>query len=104
MLILMKVCLGWIVVTTNNGGQSEFLRDGKTGFLIPVDKTDLLVERITSLISDPVMREQMGSFNRGYSKQFLIHETANQYLDLFEKTLLAELLKAKAPKRSENRF
>ena len=104
LVFLEAMVCGLPVVTTNNGGQSEFLRDGKTGFLIPVDNTELLVERIMLLISDPVMREQMGSFNRGYSKQFLIQETANQYLDLFEKTLSAGSLKAEASKGSENRF
>lgn len=49
------------VITTDNGGQAEFVIDGKTGFLIPPENADKLAERLRQLLSDfPTAGEKIG--------------------------------------------
>lgn len=49
------------IVTTDNGGQREFITDGADGFLIPPSDTDALTDALSRLISDKYLREKMGA-------------------------------------------
>ena len=48
------------VVACNSGGSPELIEDGVSGFLIPVNDTSALVERISELMSAPALRKAMG--------------------------------------------
>ena len=75
---------GLPVITTDNGGQRDFLSDGKTGYLIPVGDVDSLAMRMEALFADERMRRRIGAYNRGYAKTFLIEQVAERYRALFE--------------------
>jgi glycosyltransferase involved in cell wall biosynthesis len=74
----MQFCLP--VVSTYYSGIPEMIEDGKTGFLIPVKRPDLLADRLEELIRDPELRITMGRAGyEKYTKQFT--------LEMFEKRL-----------------
>ncbi len=63
---------GMPVITTNIGALPEMVLDGKTGFIIPPKKPDILAEKINFLVKNPEFRRKMGRegrkrFNTMYS-------------------------------------
>jgi glycosyltransferase involved in cell wall biosynthesis len=48
------------VVATASQGPTEILREGETGFLVPIDDAATLAERLDRLASDPELRRRMG--------------------------------------------
>jgi glycosyltransferase involved in cell wall biosynthesis len=51
-------------VATNIWAMPEMIEDGKTGFLVPVDDTDAIVDRLALLLGDEALRNQMGQAAR----------------------------------------
>jgi len=50
------------VVTTNVGGLSEVVDDGKSGFLVPPKDIDALADRISLILNNPELQQQMGNY------------------------------------------
>jgi phosphatidylinositol alpha-1,6-mannosyltransferase len=48
------------VVTTDVSGARDTVQEGRTGFIIPVSRPDLLAERLLSLIEQPTLAHSMG--------------------------------------------
>lgn len=48
-------------VTADATGSRSLVREGETGFLVPVDREDRMVERLVQLLADRRMRETFGS-------------------------------------------
>jgi glycosyltransferase involved in cell wall biosynthesis len=72
-------------VASSYRGVAEALEDGVTGYLVPMENDDLFIDRVSSLISDPARRQQMGQqasdraarlFNPGFQ--------ARRYLEIFD--------------------
>jgi glycosyltransferase involved in cell wall biosynthesis len=55
---------GLPVVSSDVGAIPEMIVQGKTGFSMPLDRTERLFERLDLLISDPVSRLRMGAAAR----------------------------------------
>lgn len=82
-VFLEAMYCGLPVITTDCGGQADFLKDGTTGFLTPVGDEGLLTEKISLLIKDKGLRSQISDHNKEYAKSFSIQKTAEQYEALF---------------------
>ena len=50
------------------GGLAEAVEDGKNGFLVPVNDSGALAEKITLLLRDPQMGARMGQYNKAQSE------------------------------------
>lgn len=83
-VFLEAMYCGLPIITTNEGGQTDFLKDGKTGFLVPPKDVDELARKILILYSNMRLREQISQNNREYVKRFYIENTARKYERLFE--------------------
>lgn len=59
MPLLEAMACGCAVVSTNCGGPADVIRDGDNGFLVPVDDTDALVDRIERLLADDALRQRI---------------------------------------------
>jgi glycosyltransferase involved in cell wall biosynthesis len=68
------------VVSMNNGGPAETLVDGETGFLVPTEDPDALVDQVLILLRDPALRSRMGQAGRA---RVLEHFTAAGYAAQF---------------------
>jgi glycosyltransferase involved in cell wall biosynthesis len=75
------------VVTDIPSGIPQVVRDGETGYLVPVGATSLFADRLASLYHDPEQRHRLAQnahatvFRGGYS----IEDMGARYLDLFNK-------------------
>ena len=61
-IALLEACAtGLAVVATAVGGNTEIIRQGETGLLIPVDDADALRDALMSLLNEPELRARLGS-------------------------------------------
>ena len=73
------------VVSTIIGGVSDEVIDGKTGYLVPQKDTEDTAAKLSILISDPVLRKQMGQ--NGYDhfmKNFTLENYENNLIRIFD--------------------
>ena len=84
LVFLEAMASGLPIVCYERGGQSDFLADGSTGHLVPVNDRASFVERCRCLISDPVRRASIGISNRSRIRDFYIERCARRYEEVFE--------------------
>lgn len=75
------------VVCYAHGGQRDFLEDGVTGCLVPLNDLSAWVDGCRRLIEDPARRDAIGRANRERVSEFLIERCARRYEELFESVL-----------------
>ncbi len=63
---LEAAACGLPVIIGDSGGAPETVRDGDTGFVVPSDDHQLLAERLSLLLDNPALAQQMGSRGRRY--------------------------------------
>jgi glycosyltransferase involved in cell wall biosynthesis len=86
---LEAMACGLPVVCYDNGGQTDFLRDQETGYLVCLNDIDLFKERCKSLIRNPSLRKTMGEKNTCRVKEFSIGKCALRYESTFNNVLEA---------------
>ncbi len=77
------------------GGISSLVKDGETGYLVPLDDEDCFAERVCQLIEDSELRKKMGAACAKESKKYCIENIIPQWMSLFEE-LLAKKRKHKS--------
>ncbi|PIP35439.1 MAG: 1,2-diacylglycerol 3-glucosyltransferase [Desulfobacterales bacterium CG23_combo_of_CG06-09_8_20_14_all_52_9] len=75
---------GLSIVCYNRGGQNDFLKDGKTGFLIKVGDTNTFSRRIAQLVNSRELRKTVSVFNKQSVKKYYINHCAQKYVSLFQ--------------------
>ncbi len=78
------------IITYNHGGQTDFLEDGKTGFLVSLNDQDGFRQRLELLAQNPELRETMGAYNLALSRRFTVDRCASQYETIFEEMISSE--------------
>jgi L-malate glycosyltransferase len=63
-VILEAMAAGRPVVTTDAGGPGEYVRNGRTGFVVPVEDDAAFSERLARLLDDPDLQDRMGAAGR----------------------------------------
>ena len=64
LVFLEAMACGLPVICYAHGGQTDFLRDQETGYLLPLNDADLFAERCQQLVGSPELRKTMGVHNR----------------------------------------
>lgn len=72
------------VVCYDHGGQTDFLEDQKTGYLIPLNDLSRFRESCRRLITERELRSGIGEENLRRVEEFFIHNCARSYERLFE--------------------
>lgn len=54
------ICLGLPAISTDVSGASELIEDGKSGFIVPNNVVEKLVENIQKILSDESLQQQFG--------------------------------------------
>ena len=67
--LLEAMAMSKPIVTTDNPGCRELVKDGENGFLIPVRDSDALVNALKKLCTDEGLRERMGRNSRKLTEQ-----------------------------------
>lgn len=83
LVFLEAMSVGLPIVCYNNGGQTDFLKDGRTGVLVELGNQEMFVKKLRALIANPGLRKRMVAFNRHYINEFYIDHIANQYEDQY---------------------
>ena len=63
---LEAAACGLPVIVGASGGAPETVRNGETGFVLPSHDHQLLAERLSLLLDNPVLAEDMGTCGRSY--------------------------------------
>jgi glycosyltransferase involved in cell wall biosynthesis len=72
---------GLPIVCYDHGGQTDFLSDGNSGYLVPLNDLGGFQDRCETLISDPDRRREIGRANLERVEEFFIETCAARYED-----------------------
>lgn len=84
LVFLEGMACGLPVLSYEHGGQTDFLEDGVTGYLTPLNSDQLFQQRCSELIKDRELRERMGRTNLDRIQEYFIDSCARRYEELFE--------------------
>ena len=71
------------VVYNCPGGIRYVVKDGETGYLVPMDDEDAFVEKVCTLIENEDLRRRMGQASLQEVEQYRIEKIAKQWMTLF---------------------
>jgi len=84
LVILEAMACGLPVVTTDQGGITEAIIDGKGGFIVKKNDPKDLAEKLEILINDKELRLKMGQFNRQrYLENFTLEKFEENWIKFF---------------------
>jgi glycosyltransferase involved in cell wall biosynthesis len=86
-IVMEALSCGTPVIVTDVGGCPEVVKDGKTGFVMPVGDVEALIDRIKYLLGNEGLREKMGKLGREdmvkrYEREKVIGELKEVYESL----------------------
>jgi D-inositol-3-phosphate glycosyltransferase len=87
MVALEAMACGTPVVASQVGGLAFLVRDGETGFTVPVGEPDALCGRLKALISDPGLRNRMGQQAAAFAQEYSWEKIARRIVLLYEDLL-----------------
>lgn len=80
--------IGRPIITCNSVGCKETVIDGYNGYLIPTKDVDALAEKLDILLSDKVLRQDMGSNSRKYAEEnFSIDVVIDRHLNIYNELI-----------------
>ena len=72
------------VITTTMGGCSEAVIDGESGFVVVPGDVNMLADKISLLLADPVLQERMGGQGRElFLELFLLDKRAEEHFSVY---------------------
>lgn len=84
MVALEAMACGTPVVASQVGGLAYLVQDGITGFTVPVDEPEALAERLTRLINDTSLKQEMGKNAAQLAAGYRWEMIAQRLLSLYE--------------------
>jgi glycosyltransferase involved in cell wall biosynthesis len=85
---LEAMACGLPVVCYDFGGQTDFLSNDKTGYVIKLNDFDEFVSRCKRLISNPGIRKSIGEHNTKSVEDYYIERCAERYECVFEQAIV----------------
>jgi len=84
MALLEAMAMGRPVVATNVGGNGEIIVDGENGLLVPPGDSNLLAEKLQSLLQDRELRQSIGeNARRIVLERFSVERMAQSHEELY---------------------
>jgi glycosyltransferase involved in cell wall biosynthesis len=84
LVFLEAMAFGLPVICYDHGGQEDFLSNGETGALLPLNDLQAFARAISDLAADTEARRRMGQHNRRLVERYLIDTCAARYEKVFE--------------------
>jgi glycosyltransferase involved in cell wall biosynthesis len=85
--LLEAMCAGIPVVASNVGGNKDVLEDGRSGYLVDWEDVPACVQVLSTLLSDPDLREYLGEAAKRRVRNFAMGNVAQGYVRLYETVL-----------------
>jgi len=86
-VFLESMYCGLPIITTDCGGQTDFLKDGRNGFLVPVKDFEALASKTLTLLQNQDLRRQISATNREDVRSLSISATAERYEKVFKQVV-----------------
>ena len=84
-VIMEYMALGKPVIATSGGGSNEIIADSLSGFLIPDNDIELIVEKVLFLLENPSAGKKMGNMgNHLIRSKYDINRMVQDYLEIYE--------------------
>jgi glycosyltransferase involved in cell wall biosynthesis len=99
LVFLEAMAYGLPVVCYDHGGQTDFLVDGETGSVVPLNDLERFTRALITLHDRPDERERMSRHNRRLIEDYFIDKCAERYETLF----LGVVERASSSRRRANR-
>ena len=87
MVALESMACGTPVIASEVGGLAFLVKDGETGFHVPDRDPELLADRICQIITDPLLRAELGDQAAAYARGYAWPIIAERIIGVYE-TLL----------------
>lgn len=84
MVALEAMASGTPVIASQVGGLAHVVRDGETGYLVPVRDAQALAERIVQIVTQPGLRDQLGRTAASVAHGYAWGRIADQLIVIFE--------------------
>jgi len=88
MVALEAMACGTPVIASEVGGLAYLVRDGETGFTIPDSEPEMLCEKISWLLNDPVLHATMSQHAVEYAQDYAWEKIAKQIVEVYEALVL----------------
>lgn len=86
--VIEAMACGKPVLSTHHKGCEDAVRDGETGYLVPVKDVPALVARMGPLLDDAALRERLGrAGRRRVEQEFEIDKCTRVIVDVLERTM-----------------
>lgn len=82
--VMEAMVMGLPCVVTDAGGSRELVRDGVTGFVVPVGDDAALCRQLSRLIDDTELRQTMGNAGRTAIQAYDVQRMADAYGRVYE--------------------
>jgi len=87
MVALEAMACGTPVVASQVGGLAYLVQDGVTGYTVPSSDVEALAKRLSDLINDKSLREQLGKQAAALAQEFSWDIIARQIRDLYQELI-----------------
>jgi D-inositol-3-phosphate glycosyltransferase len=87
MVALEAMACGTPVVASQVGGLAFLIQDGVTGYVVPGGDPIALSERLTELISQPKLRQQLGEQAFAYAQDYAWEKVTDRIIELYHEVL-----------------
>ncbi|HSB66543.1 MAG TPA: glycosyltransferase, partial [Anaerolineales bacterium] len=84
MVALEAMACGTPVVASQVGGLAYLVQDGVTGYTVPVDEPAELADRLTTLLEDTQLRDQMGKRAEQVAQDYAWEKIATRLMAVYE--------------------
>jgi glycosyltransferase involved in cell wall biosynthesis len=103
LVFLEGMAAGLPVICYDHGGQTDFLVDGETGYLVQLNDKETLARRIRDLVINGALRQKIADKNRTLVERYFIESMAEAYEALFETALRGRGLGTEAALKADDR-
>lgn len=94
LVFLEAMACGLPIVCYDHGGQTDFLTEGETGHVLPLNDFDRFTQALVNLNDNPALRAAMAGHNLQLVESYFIDKCAARYETVFE-----QVVRDRAPTR-----
>jgi len=87
LVFLEAMACGLPIVCYDYGGQTDFLQDQQSGYVVPLNDLGLFTRRCEIMIANPDLRKNIAKNNKHRMKEFYIDRCAVMYEKTFSKAI-----------------